>query len=84
MGIHQPKPEHAALYDAILASIAATAPNMDSLEILAILSQIVGKWVAFSDASLPDGMVMSVVVNNIELGNQQAVTAAITEQGGMN
>ena len=84
MAMQEPTPETKALYDTVLAAIGEAGSEMDSLVILAVLAQIVGKWIAFCDAKLDPQTVMDMVGRNIELGNQQAIAQTIADHGGAN
>jgi hypothetical protein len=65
--------------DALKAQMPA---NMDAQRILAIVSQFVGQLIAMQDKRkfTPD-MVMQVVSENIEIGNQAALLTLGTPEG---
>lgn len=62
----EPNPQHKRLYDAVVKVAAEEGKLLSAVEVLAIMSQIVGKLVALQDhRKMTAVMAMEVVARNI-------------------
>jgi hypothetical protein len=76
MGTKVANEQHEAFFQDFAQVLKKHAGHLDSLEMLTIASNAVGKLVAFQDQRKHSpGYIMTVVAENIKLGNQQAVDA---------
>ncbi len=67
------KPEQEALYQELLTVIRRY--DLKPVEILAVLSNMVGKAIAFQDKeTMTPDKAMQIVSRNIEAGNNQAIS----------
>ena len=76
------KPEHEIAYQDIIALINKHAGHLDSIEMLAVAANAVGKMIALQDQRKWTGpQVMEVVAQNIEHGNQQVLQQLMQSRG---
>jgi len=72
----QANADHEALYQEILAAIRSY--DLPAIEILAVLSNAVGKCIAMQDQTRYTADELLILVrNNIELGNKQMIERAL-------
>jgi hypothetical protein len=78
----QTKPAHQQLVVDIMEIIKKTVPEIDPVEILAVLSVAVGRVVAMQDQRRysPEA-VMAIVSRNIEIGNREVIEALHRSEG---
>lgn len=76
-------PGHEAMYQALLEVLQRYEVEIGIHSQLGILSNIVGKYVAIQDQTryTPD-MIMQMVAENIQYGNQQVIAELDNPQGG--
>lgn len=68
------KPEHEVAYQDICSLVNKHADNIDSLELLAIAANMLGKLIALQDSTkYTHEEVMKIVTENIEYGNRQVL-----------
>jgi len=77
------RPEFEAVYQAIAAAMRPYEQKLSPLEMLAVLSNMVGKLVALQDQRkvTPD-LAMEVVARNLEIGNMQAMEELLKNTEG--
>ena len=76
------KPEHEVAYQDICALVNRHADKVDSLQLLAIAANMLGKLIAFQDQrTVSPGRAMDVVARNLKLGNQQALAEVQNTKG---
>lgn len=68
------KPEHEAAYQDLVSLLRRNAPQVTSLEMLAIAANLVGKLVAMQDqTTVTVDDAMKVVAKNLERGNAEVL-----------
>jgi hypothetical protein len=78
-----PSEQQLAFRRALEAAMAQHAQTLDAIEILAVLSHLVGQVIALQDQrTMTSQMAMAIVTNNIEHGNREVVDRLLTETGG--
>jgi hypothetical protein len=78
-----PSAQQLAYRRALEAAMAQHAASLDAVEILAVLSHMVGQVIALQDQrTMTSQMAMAIVANNIEHGNREVVDRLLTETGG--
>jgi hypothetical protein len=76
-------PEHERCFQDIVKALRKHSDNMSSVEILAVLSNMLGKVMAQQDQRVYSSeRVLEIVRANIEIGNRQAVEALMKSEGG--
>lgn len=74
--------DHKAFYQEFTELVRKHQDHLDKLTMLAIVSNIVGKLVALQDQTkVTPEMAMTVVAENIEAGNQEAVDSLGNTEG---
>lgn len=83
MKITTPTPAQLAFRKGLEATIAEHGQTLDAVEILAVLSHLVGQVIAVQDqrAMTPD-MAMHLVGTNIEVGNREVVQGLLMAAPG--
>ena len=78
-----PTEQQLAFRRSLEASIADHGKTLDAIELLAVLSHLVGQVIALQDqrAWTPE-TVMELVSSNIEQGNQEVISRLLSETGG--
>ena len=76
------QPKHEVLYQELVDLLKKHADELDSLEMLAIAANMLGKLVAMQDQrKVTSDMGMEVVGKNIELGNRQVLKQLANTKG---
>lgn len=82
MSLHRAKPEHEVAYQDLCALVNKHADKLSAMELLAVAANMVGKLVALQDhRKVTPSMVMDVVAQNIEHGNQQVLDQIAQSKG---
>ncbi len=76
------EPRHQALFADQTAAINKHEDRVNPLEVLSILSQLVGAVLLMQDSAYPMNFYMEVIRGNIELGNNASLVSAIGEPQG--
>jgi len=76
-------PIHNVIFKEILDIYAKHAKDLPAIEVLAIMSNLLGKLIALQDQTLytPE-QVMRIVAKNIETGNAEALADLLGRPGG--
>lgn len=78
-----PNEQHRAFRKAVEAAIAEHGKTLDAMELLALLSHLVGQVVALQDQrKVTPAMAMEVVQSNIEQGNREVIDDLLNTTGG--
>jgi len=64
--------DHEQFYQDVVALLKKHAGHLTGLELLAVVSNLVGKIIAMQDLSLTPDEAMETVLRNIQIGNEQA------------
>lgn len=79
----EPRPEHRAFRAALEAAIAQHGQTLDVVDLLALVSHLVGQLVALQDQrTMTSAMAMQIVVSNMEQGNREAIEPLLARAGG--
>lgn len=72
--LHFAKPDHEVAYQDVVALVQKHADKLNSLELLAVAANMLGKMVALQDGRVvsPE-MAMEIVARNLEHGNKQVI-----------
>jgi hypothetical protein len=74
--------EHEVAFADLLALLAKHADKIDAEEMLAIAANMLGKLVAMQDQrKMTREKAMNLIVENIEVGNQQAIEDLMNSKG---
>lgn len=80
---HAPSPQHLAFRKALEAAVAEHADNMDAMDILAVLSHMVGQVIALQDQrKVTPAMALALVDANIAAGNKEVADNLLRAPGG--
>lgn len=85
MGVEPTNEKHEAVYQELTAVLQKWCDELglSSVEVLAILSNMVGKAIALQDQrKMTREAALRIVMNNIELGNQQMMARVMGEPAG--
>lgn len=78
-----PNEQHRAFRKAVEAAIVEHGKTLDAMELLALLSHLVGQVVALQDQrKVTPAMAMEVVQSNIEQGNREVIDDLLNTTGG--
>jgi hypothetical protein len=81
--IVKPSPKHVAFRDDLITVFLKHGDNLSSVEMLALAAHFTGQLIALQDQrTMTPQRAMSIVANNIELGNQE-VLDGISDWRGM-
>lgn len=82
MSVRIAKPEHEVLYQELAKLIGRYADKMTSEEVLAVGANMLGKLLAYQDQrTMTRERAMEIIIQNIELGNQQAIAEVMNSRG---
>ncbi len=82
MTVRASKPEHEVLYQELVAILRRHGDEMSSEEMLAIGANLLGKLLAYQDQrTMTRERGLEIIINNIELGNQQAIDEVMKSKG---
>lgn len=83
MSVHLATVDHEALYQDLVAILAKHAGSLSAVEMMAVAANMVGKMVALQDQrTLTPAQAMTIVAENIQHGNRQAIEGLRTQNGG--
>lgn len=78
-----PSEAHQALRNALTFAIIEHGKTIDAMDVLAVLSHLVGQVIAVQDQrKYTADMAMAVVIKNIERGNGEVVNHLLFQTGG--
>lgn len=78
-----PNPQHLAFRKALEDAIRDHASTMDAMDILAVLSHLVGQVIALQDQrKVTPAMAVALVEANMERGNIEVIDGLLRETGG--
>jgi hypothetical protein len=78
-----PNDKHIAFRRALEEAIRVHAATLDALDILAVLSHLVGQVVALQDQrTVTPEMAMELVANNLQSGNAELIEGLLGSTGG--
>lgn len=78
----QASPKHEALYQELVAVLKKHGATLTPEELLAIGANMVGKLIAMQDQRVTSPeRAMNIVMENIKLGNEQAIAAVMNTRG---
>lgn len=79
----QPRAEHLAFREALIALMAQHGRDMQADELLAIASHFVGQLIALQDQrTMTPAMAMEIVISNIQGGNADVIEPLLMQTGG--
>lgn len=80
--LNMAKPEHEIAYQEIVALVNKHAGHLDSIEMLAVAANALGKMIALQDQRKWTALqIMEIVGQNIEYGNQQILQQFAASKG---
>ena len=80
--IHQAEPQHKAFRNDLIKLLRKYTANLSAQETLALASHMVGQIIAMQDQrSITTEMALRIVRENIEQGNQEAMTELLNPRG---
>ena len=80
--LHVAAPQHEIAYQDIVALVLKHGEHLSLVEMLAIAANMLGKLLAYQDQrNLTSAAAMEIVIQNIQMGNQQAVAEVMKSQG---
>lgn len=80
--LNMAKPQHEIAYQEIVALVNKHAGHLDSIEMLAVAANALGKMIALQDQRKWSGpQVMEIVAQNIEYGNKQVLDQLMQSKG---
>lgn len=81
MSTHHAKPKHEVLYQDLVALLRKHG-DVSAEEMLAIGANMLGKLLAYQDQrTMTRERGLDIIIQNIELGNQQAVEEVLNSKG---
>jgi hypothetical protein len=82
MSVRRAKPEHEVAFRDLLRLLSRHADKVDAEEMLAIAANMLGKLIAMQDPrTMTREKAMTLIVQNIEAGNQQAIEGLTNNKG---
>jgi hypothetical protein len=77
-----PQPKHVAFRDDLVAVLRKHGGTLDTSEMLALASHLVGQLVALQDQrTMSPDQAMEIVARNIEQGNQEVLSDLLDSRG---
>jgi uncharacterized protein YejL (UPF0352 family) len=76
--LHSVTPAHRAFRDDMIAVLQKHGGKLSAMEMLALASHLVGQLIALQDQrKVTHGLAIKLVMQNIERGNQEAITESL-------
>lgn len=82
MSVRTAKPEHEVLYQELAKLLGRHGDKVTAEEMLAIGANMLGKLLAYQDQrTMTRERGLEIIIQNIELGNQQAIAEVMNSRG---